>query len=310
MEFDAKQIYFPDETGNEMPAYVFGEREYNRLVSALGLLEAVNRNEAVIEFDVNGNILTANNNFLCAMGYELDEIVGKHHRIFCTPEFAQSHEYQEFWQRLGRGEHIPGDFHRLHKSGRDIWIRASYNPAILPDGEVAKVVEVARDITAQRTVANLAEQALRHLGEMRFAQISDQAMDQIEAASNEIGTVTGEINLISGRSKLLGINAEIEASHAGKYGFGFSVVAREMRALAEQSSQSADRIRLLIDQAADATQTGRIRISETSHEVAELVAEAIGLYDLLTKLEAGEADASCDEKIREIAKSLTRRLAA
>ncbi|MBW2232720.1 MAG: PAS domain S-box protein [Deltaproteobacteria bacterium] len=113
-----------------------------------GKVRAIDRAQAVIEFDLNGTVLTANENFLGTFGYGLDEIVGKHHRIFCEPDFAESPEYAEFWKKLGRGEYDSGEFKRLAKGGREIWLQASYNPILDADGRPIKVVKFASDVTS------------------------------------------------------------------------------------------------------------------------------------------------------------------
>ncbi|MEM9068944.1 MAG: PAS domain-containing methyl-accepting chemotaxis protein [Myxococcota bacterium] len=112
-----------------------------------GIVEAIERSQAVIEFDVNGNILRANENFLGAVGYTAAEIVGKHHRIFCTPEDAGSPEYQAFWAKLRRGEFDSGAYRRIAKDGSDVFIQASYNPIFDGNGNPVKVIKFASDTT-------------------------------------------------------------------------------------------------------------------------------------------------------------------
>ena len=124
-----------------------------RLATAMSVLDAINRVQAVIEFQLDGTIVHANQNFLAAVGYTLEEIVGQHHRIFCEPGYAASSEYQQFWQHLGDGEFHSGEFKRRAKGGRDIWIAASYNPVLGPDGKPVKVIKFATDITAQKIAA-------------------------------------------------------------------------------------------------------------------------------------------------------------
>ncbi|MFO1019793.1 MAG: methyl-accepting chemotaxis protein [Planctomycetales bacterium] len=111
-------------------------------------MEAIGRTNLVIEFDLNGSVLSANENFLRGMGYTLDEIRGKHHRIFCDEADRNSEEYREFWAKLNRGEYVAGDFKRIDKSGREIWIQAAYNPIRDMNGRLVKVVKFATDITS------------------------------------------------------------------------------------------------------------------------------------------------------------------
>jgi len=114
-----------------------------------GILNALDRSQAVIEFTPDGEILTANENFLSVTGYEIDEIVGEHHRIFCDPEYAKSNEYKTFWKTIGSGEVKDGEFRRFGKDGSEVWIQATYNPIFNSDGEVFKVIKFAVDITQQ-----------------------------------------------------------------------------------------------------------------------------------------------------------------
>jgi len=113
-------------------------------------LAAIEQSQAVIEFNPDGTILTANNNFLGAMGYRLDEIQGQHHSMFVGDEYRNSNEYRAFWDKLARGEFDAAEYPRVAKGGRTIWIQASYNPVLNGDGQVYKVVKVATDITQQK----------------------------------------------------------------------------------------------------------------------------------------------------------------
>lgn len=115
-----------------------------------GQVEAIQRSMAVIEFAMDGTILTANSNFLAAMGYSLDEIQGKHHRLFVEPSEQHSASYQAFWQRLNAGEFHKDEYKRIGKGGKEIWIQASYNPIFDANGKPAKVIKYATDITDQK----------------------------------------------------------------------------------------------------------------------------------------------------------------
>lgn len=111
---------------------------------------ALNRVQAVVQFDLDGTILHANENFLRTMGYELTEIEGRHHSIFCDAVYATSREYKAFWEKLSRGEFDRGDYKRVGKDGAEIWINASYNPVFDADGNPVKVIKFATDITASK----------------------------------------------------------------------------------------------------------------------------------------------------------------
>ncbi|HET8939436.1 MAG TPA: methyl-accepting chemotaxis protein [Polyangiales bacterium] len=115
-----------------------------------GQVEAIGKSNAVVEFGMDGTILSANDNFLNAIGYRLEDIKGQHHRIFVDPEYAKSDAYRQFWGRLREGKHDIGEYKRLGRGGRELWIQASYNPILDLDGKPFKVVKYAQDVTAQK----------------------------------------------------------------------------------------------------------------------------------------------------------------
>lgn len=129
----AKKLELTNESSNE---------ELQAVVNAIAKVQAV------IEFNLDGTIITANENFLRTLGYSLDEIRGKHHRMFCEDKYTSSNEYRAFWEKLGRGEFDSAEYKRLGKGGKEVWINASYNPVFDPSGKVYKVVKFATDVTA------------------------------------------------------------------------------------------------------------------------------------------------------------------
>ena len=121
-----------------------------------GKMRAIDRAQAVIEFELDGTVITANENFLSIFGYSLDEVEGQHHRIFCDPGYAESPEYARFWQKLARGEYSADEFKRITKDGAEVWLQASYNPIFDIDGRPLKVVKFASDITMEMQRRSLA----------------------------------------------------------------------------------------------------------------------------------------------------------
>jgi methyl-accepting chemotaxis protein len=146
-----------------------------------GQIEAIGRAQAVIEFDLDGTIRKANDNFLATVGYSMEEIVGKHHRIFAEPSFANSDDYTRFWEKLSRGEFVSGEHKRVAKGGREIWIQASYNPVCDKDGNPIKVVKFATEITDQ--VLAKRDQALRNT---KVAEFQKNEVSQISSLMAEI----------------------------------------------------------------------------------------------------------------------------
>jgi methyl-accepting chemotaxis protein len=117
---------------------------------AAAKLAALDKSQAVIEFKMDGTIITANANFLAALGYELAEIKGKHHSMFCDPAYAATGEYREFWAKLNRGEYQAAQYKRIGKGGKEVWIEASYNPLLDARGKPFKVVKYATDVSKQK----------------------------------------------------------------------------------------------------------------------------------------------------------------
>ncbi len=138
-----------DDAGTHVGHSLSWTTESGNVMELAAFAEGVSRVMAVIEFQPDGSIITANENFLKTVGYQLDEIRGQHHRMFASQDFARSAEYKDFWHRLAAGEFISGEFQRFGRGGRYIWILASYTPILGPDGKVFKVVKFAFDITDQ-----------------------------------------------------------------------------------------------------------------------------------------------------------------
>ena len=115
-----------------------------------GQMAAINKSQAVIEFELDGTVQTANENFLKTLGYTIEEVRGKHHRMFCEPSYTNSLEYKQFWQKLGRGEYESNEYKRLGKGNKEVWIQASYNPIFDRQGKPFKVVKYATDVTSQK----------------------------------------------------------------------------------------------------------------------------------------------------------------
>jgi len=142
-----------DKSGKPVKVIKFASditEQRNRAADHAAQIEAISRVQAVIEFNLDGTVITANQNFLTVLGYRLDEITGQHHRMFCDPEFVRGRAYAEFWERLRAGEYVAAEFQRIGKGGREVWIQASYNPILNAEGKPIKVIKFATDITERK----------------------------------------------------------------------------------------------------------------------------------------------------------------
>ncbi|MDX1496022.1 MAG: methyl-accepting chemotaxis protein, partial [Salinisphaeraceae bacterium] len=150
-----------------------------------GQLEAISKAQAVIEFELDGTIRHANDNFLNALGYSLEEVKGKHHRMFVEPQEAESSEYKLFWEKLGRGEYDAGQYKRITKDGSEIWIQASYNPIYDMNGKPFKVVKYASDITEQVLANRAMESSVNQTQEVVVAAQSGDLSKRIPLEGKE-----------------------------------------------------------------------------------------------------------------------------
>ena len=236
-----------------------------------GQIAAIGKSQAVIEFRMDGTIIGANENFLGTLGYTLGEIQGRHHSIFVEPAERDSSTYREFWANLNRGDYQAGEFKRIGRGGKEVWIQASYNPILDLNGKPFKVVKYASDTTKQvlnrmanervrgmmESVAAGAEELNASVREISEAMVKSKdtamsAVGHVEAAdgqaqrlsdaSKSMENIVELINNITGQINLLALNATIESARAGEAGRGFAVVAAEVKNLANQAKQATDKI--------------------------------------------------------------------
>lgn len=164
-----------------------------------GLIEALHKVQAVIEFNLDGTIITANANFLKTLGYTLEEIKGRHHRMFCDSNLTSSFEYQQFWRRLAAGEFETGEFKRLDKQGKEIWINASYNPIFDQDGRPFKVVKFATDITESKMKSAEYEGKIDAIGKAQAVIEFDLQGNILTANENFLVTLGYSLDEIKGQ---------------------------------------------------------------------------------------------------------------
>jgi len=174
-----------------------------------GQIEAIHKSQAVIEFDLDGIIQTANQNFLQTVGYNLEEIQNRHHRMFVEPEYANSPEYHAFWEKLRAGKHFSDEYKRIGNQGKVVWIQASYNPIFDTNGKPFKVVKYATDITDRKEAINAVKETLQCLSagdltakieqnfEGEFQVLRDSINNFVEELATTISQINGAIHTIN-----------------------------------------------------------------------------------------------------------------
>jgi methyl-accepting chemotaxis protein len=218
-----------------------------------GMLDAINRAQAVIEFALDGTVQNANENFLNALGYTLDEIKGQHHSMFVEPAYRQSEDYRKFWEKLGHGEFDAGQYKRIGKGGREVWIQASYNPILDANGKAFKVVKYATDVTASVKASQALQQAVQ------------QVQSVVESAKN---------NDLTDRVPLEGKKGEIEALCAGVNGLldAIATVILKIRNSAREVSSASAEISTSTTDLSQRTEEQAASLEQTSASMEEMSA--------------------------------------
>ncbi len=259
-----------------------------------GQIEGICASQAVIQFEVDGKIITANDNFLGAMGYRLDEIRGKHHRLFVEEAYAGSPEYAEFWQKLAEGKPHVGEFKRVAKGGSEIWIQASYTPIKDLRGRVVKVVKYASDITEQKKaveeVARLIAAAQEgHLAErVKTTGFSGDSLALLQNINDMLDAVTTPINAVADVMNAVSRNIltqRVQGDFQGQFAELQSFVNSAIDQLGGSMCQVAD--------ASNRVSSAASQIASTSHSVA------LGAADQAASLEeTGRSLESLSEETR------------
>ncbi|WP_082468666.1 PAS domain-containing methyl-accepting chemotaxis protein, partial [Acidiphilium sp. JA12-A1] len=271
-----------------------------RNAAEIAILDAISRAQAMIEFTINGEIVSANENFLKAMGYRLDEIRGQKHKIFVDPAYAQSAEYAEFWKKLATGEYIAAEFMRIGKGGKQIWLQASYNPIFDLNNKVVKVIKFATDITDRVQAVNGITVGLKELAgknlEYRITDIFshdfesvrqdfNSSLEQLEstmaAISSNIQSVRSSSGEIAQASDDLARRTEQQAASLEETAAALNEITTTVAKTAESASEARD----IVDMAKSDAEHSAVVVAETVSAMAGIenssnqISNIIGVID-------------------------------
>jgi methyl-accepting chemotaxis protein len=283
--------------------------------------------QAIVEFELDGTIIRANELFLDAVGYRADEVRGRHHSMFVPPEEARGAAYKEFWRKLRSGEYDTGQYLRLGKGGRQVWIEASYNPIFDAEGRPFKIVKYATDITRRFTAAQTLRVAVQGLTENadRAGQANTLALDacrvaeqgghtvqevvktmgDITQSSRRISEIIGVMDGIAFQTNILALNAAVEAARAGSHGKGFAVVAAEVRSLAQNSAAAAKEIKGLITSSVQQIEGGARQVQSAGTTMDDIVASSRRVTEIMAAVV--EESLAQSAKLGDVTEDITQR---
>ena len=275
----------------------------------LAQLTAAKRNQAVIEFDLDGNILTANENFLNTVGYRLEEIKGRHHRLFCDSDYARSADYQALWDTMKSGGYVADKFIRYGRDQRKVWLEASYNPILGPDGKPYKVVKFATDVTAAELARVEDEEAAKRLAQQQAVVVAEtgRGLEALSAGDltyritadfpAEYVSVRDDFNGAMGKLEdAMGVitnNARAMQTGAGEISQAADDLSRrteQQAATLEETAAALDQITATVRRTAEGAQRANVVVTDARNDAevsGNVVAKAITAM--------GEIEASADQ---------------
>ena len=256
-----------------------------------GKLDALSRAQAVIEFTPDGKILTANKNFLDTLGYSLDEIVGKHHQIFCEADYLASKEYADFWPRLARGEFFNDEFKRLRKDGSSVYIQATYNPIMDDEGKVFKVVKFATDVSGRVTALQQIGAGLERLSDNNIRiTIDEPFVDEFEHLRHDfnesLAKFQGTLEEVLSQTSMLTEKSGDMSSSAN----GIAHRSEQQAAALEETSAALEQITVTVRQSAERTAEAHRLVTEANTVAANSVQVVTATVDAIGRIESASKE--------------------
>ncbi|MGN7293206.1 methyl-accepting chemotaxis protein [Rhizobium sp. SAFR-030] len=285
-------------------------------------LRAIDQSQAIIEFETDGTVVKANQNFLSAMGYRLEEIVGRHHRLFCDPAYVASDDYHRFWERLRGGEFIADDFVRIGKGGGKVWIQAAYTPVFNAEGKVYKVIKVATNITARMAAVETIGKAIGSLaaGDLTvdIAGDIDPALEKVRSDFNlaarsleqTVGSIKQSAGVLACNARVINTISDDIAKSAEKHAASVEETAAALEEITttvrDSSARASDAMQLVAGTRASAEASGKIvedataameKIAGSSKEIENIISviDEIAFQTNLLALNAGVEAARAGE---------------
>ncbi|MGH7169217.1 MAG: methyl-accepting chemotaxis protein [Gemmataceae bacterium] len=293
------------ETAEEQPSLSL-EAEY------ASRLAAVNKSMAVVEFEMDGRIVTANDNFLKALGYSLDEIKGRHHSMFVEEAYRQSFEYKQFWSKLEHGEYQTGEFRRLGKGGREVWIQGSYSPILDRNGRPIRVVKYANEVTDQVRMRKDLEALVCKVAEN--AQLLASSSEELTAVSQQMASSSEETraqaNVVSAAGEQMSRNAQSVSHSVEDLGASIREIAKSAHEAAKVATTGVE--------VANKTTATVAKLGESSAEIGKVlkvitsIAQQTNLLALNATIEAarageaGKGFAVVANEVKELAKETAK----
>jgi methyl-accepting chemotaxis protein len=277
-----------------------------------GQVDAISKSQAVIEFEMDGTIIRANDGFLETMGYRLDEIVGQHHRMFVDDATRQSSQYRTFWESLNRGEYEAGEFKRLGKGGKEVWLQSSYNPILDLNGKPFKVVKYASDVTAQVKTRTDMTHVLKTV--TKSAEGLASAAEELTHVSQQMGANAEET---SAQANVVASAAEQVSNNVTTVATGIEELTASIGEIASNASKGAQVAESAVD-VVDTTNTTIGKLGESSTEIGKVIkvitsiAEQTNLLALNATIEAarageaGKGFAVVANEVKELAKETAK----